>query len=68
MIAYSSRIRRLLIEADPHFVSYDIDAYAQANSARESAADVLQMIVAEHEQIARMLRNMPHRSPTQSMQ
>lgn len=54
------RIRRLLYETDPVFADYDEAAFRRADLAKgESTGDLAQMIVAEHEQIARLLATLP---------
>jgi DinB superfamily len=54
------RIRRLLYEADPVFADYDESAGRQDDLARaESAAAMVEMTVAEQEQIARILAALP---------
>ena len=54
------RIRRLVYERDPVFADYDDGPVRQAHLQRsEPLADVLGMIVSEHEQIARLLRWLP---------
>ena len=53
------RIRRLLYERAPLFADFDEESYRRASLARgESAADLIETIVAEHEQVARLLRNL----------
>jgi len=50
------RIRRLLYEPEPVFADYDEAAFRREDLARrEPAADLVRMIVAEHEQIAALL-------------
>ena len=54
------RIRRLVYERDPVFADYDDGPVRQARLQQsEPLGDVLGMIVAEHEQIARLLRWLP---------
>lgn len=54
------RIRRLFYETDPVFADYDEDAFRRADLARaEPAADLVRMIVAEHEQVAALLEGLP---------
>jgi hypothetical protein len=53
------RIRRLLYERAPLFADFDEESYRRASLARgEAAADVLETIVAELEQVARLLRSL----------
>lgn len=53
------RIRRLLYERAPLFADFDEESYRRASLARgEAAADVLGTIVAELEQVARLLRSL----------
>ena len=60
MLAYGLRIRRLLFETDPVFASYDEDAYRVLNPGdADSVADIMRMIVEEHDLIARMLSALP---------
>ncbi len=54
------RIRRLLYEDAPLFADFDEEGYRRASLARgESAGDLLDTIVAEHEQLARLLQTLP---------
>ena len=54
------RIRRLLYETAPVFADYDDGPVRRANLQEpEPLSEVLDMIVAEHEQIARLLRALP---------
>lgn len=60
LLVLGVRIRRLLYEADPVFADYDDGPVRRANLQRpEPPGDVLDAIVAEHEQIARLLRALP---------
>jgi hypothetical protein len=53
---YGLRIRRLLYETAPAFADFDEEGYRRRSLARgESAADLLATVVAEHEQLARLL-------------
>ena len=53
------RIRRLLYERAPLFADFDEEGYRRTSLARgEAAANLLETIVAEHEQIARLLRGL----------
>jgi hypothetical protein len=54
------RIRRLLYEEAPVFADFDEEGYRRASLARgETAGELLDTIVAEHEQLARLLRTVP---------
>jgi hypothetical protein len=54
------RIRRLLYEDAPTFADFDEERYRRASLARgESADHLLETIVAEHEQLARLLETLP---------
>jgi hypothetical protein len=53
------RIRRLLYEDAPVFADFDEEGYRPASLARgEAAGDLLATIVAEHEQLARLLHTL----------
>ena len=57
---YGLRIRRLLYEDAPVFADFDEEGYRRASLARrESAEHLLDTIVAEHEQLARLLETLP---------
>jgi DinB family protein len=57
---YGLRIRRLLYEDAPVFADFDEEGYRRASLARaEAAADILATVVAEHEQLARLLQTLP---------
>src|SRR5689334_1332289 len=57
---YGLRIRRLLYEDAPVFADFDEEGYRQASLVRgEAIADLLETIVAEHEQLARLLETLP---------
>ncbi len=57
---YGLRIRRLLYEDAPLFADFDEEGYRRASLARDEAAeDLLDTIVAEHEQLARLLQTLP---------
>src|SRR5213592_4263317 len=57
---YGLRIRRLLYEAAPVFADFDEEGYRRASLARgETPAHLLDTIVAEHEQLARLLLTLP---------
>jgi len=57
---YGLRIRRLLYEDAPVFADFDEEGYRRASLARgEAAGDLLDTIVAEHEQLARLLQALP---------
>src|SRR2546422_2554281 len=54
------RIRRLLYEDGPVFTDFDEEGYRRAALARgEAVGDLLATIVAEHEQLARLLQTLP---------
>jgi len=56
----SLRIRRLLYETDPAFTDFDEEAYRRASLGRgEAIGDLLGTIVAEHEQLVRLLATVP---------
>jgi DinB superfamily len=60
MLAFGLRIRRLLFETEPVFVSYEEDAYRALNPGdADSVTDIVRMIVEEHDLIARMLAALP---------
>ena len=53
------RIRRLLYESAPLFADFDEERYRRISLARgEAAADLLETIVTEYEQVARLLRSL----------
>ena len=57
---YGLRIRRLLYEDAPLFADFDEEGYRRASLARgESAQHLLDVIVGEHEQLARLLETLP---------
>jgi hypothetical protein len=57
---YGLRIRRLLYEPAPVFADFDEEAYRRASLARgESAAHLVETIVGEHAQLARLLETLP---------
>jgi len=57
---YGLRIRRLLYEDAPVFADFDEEGYRRASLARrEAVGDLLDTIVAEHEQLARLLQTLP---------
>ena len=57
---YGLRIRRLLYEDDPVFADFDEESYRGASLARgETAGALLDTIVGEHEQTARLLAALP---------
>ena len=56
---YGLRIRRLLYEDAPLFADFDEEGYRRASLARgETADDLLDMIVGEHEQLMRLLQTL----------
>lgn len=63
VMVHGLRIRRLLYEPDPVFADYDSEASQQASLRQaEPPGDLVEMIVAEHEQIARLLTTLPDAS------
>ena len=57
---YGLRIRRLLYEDAPVFADFDEEGYRRARLARgEAVTDLLATVVAEHEQLARLLETLP---------
>jgi hypothetical protein len=57
---YGLRIRRLLYEDAPVFADFDEEGYRRASLARgEAIGDLLDTVVAEHEQLARLLQTLP---------
>jgi hypothetical protein len=57
---YGLRIRRLLYEDAPVFADFDEEGYRHACLVRgEVSGDLLDTIVAEHEQLARLLQRLP---------
>ena len=57
---YGLRIRRLLYEEQPLFADFDEEGYRRTSLARgEAIGDLLGTIVAEHEQLARLLAVLP---------
>ena len=56
---YGLRIRRLLYEDDPIFADFDEEHYRRTSLARgEATDDLLDTIVAEHEQLVRLLQTL----------
>ncbi|HUF24861.1 MAG TPA: DinB family protein [Vicinamibacterales bacterium] len=57
---YGLRIRRLLYEDAPVFVDFDEEGHRRASLARSDTAEILlETIVAEQEQLARLLQTLP---------
>jgi hypothetical protein len=57
---FGLRIRRLLYEDAPVFADFDEEGYRRASLARgETIGDLLDTVVAEHEQLARLLQGLP---------
>jgi hypothetical protein len=57
---YGLRVRRLLYEDGPIFADFDEEGYRRASLARgESVGYLLDTIVGEHEQLARLLEVVP---------
>jgi DinB family protein len=60
VFVYGIRMRRLFYEHAPVFADFDEEGYRAASLARgDVAADLLDTIVAEHEQLARLLQILP---------
>ena len=60
VFVYGLRMRRLFYEDAPVFVDFDEESYRGASLARgEAVGDLLDTIVAEHEQLARFLESLP---------
>jgi DinB superfamily len=60
VMAYGLRIRRLFYETDPIFADYDEEAHRRASLERgEAVPDLVDTIVAEHQQVARLLGTLP---------
>ena len=60
MLAYGQRIRRLFVESEPQFVDYDEGRYLRSADWRPlQARESLDMILAEHRQIAALLGTLP---------
>ncbi|MBI1800783.1 MAG: DinB family protein [Chloroflexi bacterium] len=60
VLAFGTRIRRALVEDNPSFANFDEEAYQrEVHRSPETAADILDMIIAEHRQIARLLNSLP---------
>ena len=60
VMAHGLRIRRLFYETDPIFADYDEAAHRQASLAQgEAVPDLVDTIVAEHQQVARLLDSLP---------
>ena len=57
---YGLRIRRLLYEEAPVFADFDEEGYRRASLAGgEGVVDLVDTVVAEHEQLARLLQALP---------
>ena len=57
---YGLRIRRLLYEEAPLFADFDEENYRRASLARgENTDHLVATVVAEHEQLARLLETLP---------
>lgn len=60
VFVYGLRMRRLFYEDAPVFADFDEEGYRAASLAGgEPAGDLLDTIVAEHEQLARLLQTLP---------
>jgi DinB superfamily len=57
---YGTRIRRLIYDTAPAFVDFDEVSFRRASLARgDTQAALLETIVAEHLQLARLLKTLP---------
>lgn len=60
MLAYGLRIRRLLYETEPVFADFDESSHRKAVMAgSEPVRELVAAVVAEHEQVVRLLRDLP---------
>jgi len=60
VFVYGLRIRRLFYEDAPVFTDFDEESYRRASLTRgEAVGDLLDTIVAEHDQLARLLQTLP---------
>jgi hypothetical protein len=60
VMVYGLRIRRLCYERGPVFADYDEETFRREDLARqERVEDLVRAIVAEHEQIGRLLEGLP---------
>ena len=60
VFVYGLRMRRLFYEKVPVFADFDEEGYRSASLARgESVGDLLDTVIAEHEQLARLLQSLP---------
>jgi hypothetical protein len=60
VMVHGLRIRRLFYETDPVFADYDEAAHRQAGLERsEAVPDLVDAIIAEHQQVARLLATLP---------
>lgn len=60
VLVYGLRLRRLFNEIDPLFANYDEERFRQAGMLEsQPISDIVQTIVTEHEQTARLLRALP---------
>jgi len=60
MMVHGLRIRRLFYETDPVFADYDEAAHRRVSlDAGEAVPDLVEAVVAEHQQIARLLATLP---------
>ncbi len=63
VMVHGLRIRRLFYETDPIFADYDEAAHRQASLEQgEAVPDLVDTIVAEHQQVARLLRHPARRA------
>ena len=60
VFVYGLRMRRLFYEKAPVFADFDEEGYRSASLARgESVGDLLDTVISEHEQLARLLQSLP---------
>ena len=60
VMVHGLRIRRLFYETGPVFADYDESAHRQADLERgEAVPELVETIVAEHQQLARLLATLP---------
>lgn len=56
---YGLRVRRLLYEDAPLFADFDEEGYRRASLAHRQSEHLLECIIGEHEQLARLLETLP---------
>jgi len=59
LFAFGVRIRRALVESNPQFTDYNEGEHRATLGPLLPVADLLQMLVAEHELLAHLLSNLP---------